>query len=177
MTLEDLDALPDDGYHYELRAGLLISEPTPGFRHGRVASRIAEILGSHARRNRLGTVVTNDSGFILSRSPDTVLGPDVSFVSRERLERIGDPVKAFPGAPDLAVEVKSPSNTPADTYAKVADYLAAGTRVVWVVDPETKCIAVYRELLSPRTVRCGEVISIEDLLPGLTVSVSEVFEL
>jgi Uma2 family endonuclease len=176
MTVEDLYALPDDGCHYELQAGVLISEPVPGWRHGRVAFRVAELLGAHVRRNGLGVVVTNDSGFVLSRSPDTVRGPDVSFVSRARLEGVGDPVTAFPGAPDLAIEVLSPGNTPASLHGKVADYLAAGTRCVWVVDPEAKTVAVYRTLLSPRTLFPGDLLEVQDVLPAFSVDVAELFE-
>ena len=175
-TIEDLYAIPDDGCQYELQAGVLISEPVPGWRHGRVAFRLAELVGAHVRRNRLGVVVTNDSGFILSRSPDTVRGPDVSFVSRERLASVGDPVAAFPGAPDLAVEVLSPSNTPAGMHAKVADYLAAGTRLVWVVDPEGRVVRAYDTLLAPRVLGCGETLDGGDVVPGFRVRVEEIFE-
>jgi Uma2 family endonuclease len=177
LTVEDLDAIPDDGRRYELQAGLLISEPAPGWRHGRVAARIATLLDAHVRKNGLGVVVSNDTGFILSRSPDTVLGPDVSFVSRERLEKVGDPVTAFPGAPDLAVEILSPSNTPRGIHAKVADYLAAGTSCVWIVDPHLKTIIEHRSLLAPRTLQPEDVLEAQDILPGLVVRVEEVFEL
>ncbi len=177
FTIDDLYAMPDDGCHYELQAGVLVSEPVPGWRHGRVAFRVAELVGAHVRKNRLGAVVTNDSGFILSRSPDTVRGPDVSFVSRERLTSVGDPEAAFPGAPDLAVEILSPSNTPARMHAKVADYLAAGTRLVWVVDPQTKTVVEYRSLLSPRILLPGDALEAEDMLPGLALDVAELFEL
>lgn len=92
-------------------------------------------------------MITNDSGFVLSRAPDTVRGPDVSFVSRERLAIVTDPAKAFPGAPDLAVEVRSPSNTLASIRAKVADYLAA-----------------------------GDALEGQDLVPGFVASVAQLFE-
>lgn len=176
MTIEDLDALPEDGLKHELQAGVLVSEPLPGMRHGRVAIRIGELLGAHVRRHRLGVVIGNDSGFILSRSPDTVRGPDVSFVSRARFESVGDLATAFPGAPDLAVEVLSPSNTPASIHAKVADYLAAGTRQVWVVDSETATVVVYRSLLSPVRLSASQTLSGEDVVPGFQTTVAALFE-
>ena len=176
LTIDDLYAMPEDEWKYELQAGVLIAEPVPGYRHGRVAFRVAELLGAHVRKLRLGIVATNDSGFILSRSPDTVRGPDVSFVSRERFESVGDLVTAFPGAPDLAIEVLSPSNTPAGIHAKVADYLAAGARAVWVVDGETKTVVAYRSLLSPRTLLPGDVLEGEDVVPGFRVDVATIFE-
>jgi Uma2 family endonuclease len=85
--------------------------------------------------------------------------------------------RVFPGAPDLAVEVVSPSNAPAAIHAKVADYLAAGTRLVWVVDTEEDKIDVYRTLLAPRTTARGETLSGEDVVPGFEAAVDEVFDL
>ena len=121
LTAEDLYVMPDDEYSHELQAGLLISEPRPGFRHGRIVATITEMLVTYVRPRRLGVVLAGDSGFILARKPDTVRGPDVAFVTREHFERSGDTVRAFAGAPDLAVEVVSPSNTATEMYAKVAD--------------------------------------------------------
>jgi Uma2 family endonuclease len=121
-------------------------------------------------------VLGNDAGFILARSPDTVRGPDVSFVSRVRYDTANE-VGAFPGAPDLAVEVWSPSNTPAAIHAKVGDYLAAGTRCVWVLDPDTGTVAVYRSLLCPRTFGGSDFLDGEDVVPGFRVGVAEIFEI
>lgn len=177
MTVEDLYGLPEDGMKYELQGGMLVSEPLPGSRHGRVALQMGALLNAHVRRKRLGVVFGNDSGFILSRTPDTVRGPDVSFVSRARYEASKDLVGAFPGAPDLAVEVLSPSNTPAAIHAKVGDYLAAGTRLVWVIDPASETVAVYRSLLSPRILSEGDVLEGEDAVPGFRAEVSELFEI
>ena len=103
-------------------------------------------------------------------------GPDVAFVSRERHERSGDTVRAFVGAPDLAVEVLSPSTTPAAMHAKVADYLAAGTRRVWVVDPETQTVTVYASLLSPLVRGEDDTLDGEDVIPGFTVRVGDIFD-
>lgn len=177
LTVDELYSMPDAELKHELQSGLLISEPLPGTRHGWIAVRIASLLDAHVRRSRLGVVLGNDSGFLLARSPDTVRGPDVSFVSRARFDALEDPVKAFPGSPDLAVEVLSPSNTPASMHAKVADYLAAGTRLVWVVDPEVETVVVYRSLLSPRTLHSEESLAGEDVLPGFHVDVAELFEI
>ena len=177
MTVEDLYVMPDDGFNYELQAGLLVSEPLPGGRHGRVVAAVAEILRAHVRKHRLGVVFAGDSGFVLARKPDTVRGPDVAFVSRERFERSDDVVKAFAGAPDLAVEVLSPSNTPAAMHAKVADYLAAGTRRVWVVDPEARTVTVSTSLLWPHRLGEAEMLDGDDVVPGFRVRVGEIFEL
>ena len=169
--------MEDDGLKHELQAGILVSEPLPGFRHGRVALKTGALLLAHASRRDLGVVLSNDSGFVLARRPDTVRGPDVAFISHERLAAVDDPVGAFPGAPDLAVEILSPSNTPALLHAKVADYLAAGTRLVWLVDPERETVTVHRSLLSPRVLSLDEELDGEDVVPGFRVRVAELFEI
>ena len=168
--------MPDDGYTYELQAGLLVSEPLPGGRHGSVMAAVAELLRTHVKKHRLGVVFAGDSGFILARKPDTVRGPDVAFVSTERYEQNRDTVRAFAGAPDLAVELLSPSNTTAGRHAKVADYLAAGTRRAWVVDPEAHTVTVYASLLWPHVLREDEFLEGDDVIPGFQVRVGELFE-
>ncbi len=176
-TADDLDRMPEDGWKHELQAGVLVSEPLPSPRHGRIAAEICARLHHHARSQRLGVVIGNDSGFLLARSPDTVRGPDVAFVSRDRYAAAGDPVTAFPGAPDLAIEVLSPSNTPAEVRAKVADYLAAGTQLVWVVDAERRTVTAYRSLLAPRILMETDVLEGEDVVPVFRLEVAEIFEI
>ena len=177
MTVEDLYTMPDDGYKYELQAGMLVSEPLPGFRHGRLMIRMAELLSAHVRKHHLGVVTAGVSGFILARKPDTVRGPDVAFVSTERFEQSGDTVRAFSGAPDLAVEVLSPSNTPAGIRAKVADYFAAGTRRVWLVDSEAKSVTDYASFLSPHEFGEDDFLEGGEVIPGFRVRIGEIFEL
>ena len=169
--------MPDDGYKYELQAGMLVSEPLPGFRHGRVIARVTELLSEYVRQHRLGVVISGDSGFILARKPDTVRGPDVAFVAKARFEQSGDTVRAFSGAPDLAVEVLSPSNTPAGIRAKVADYFAAGARRVWLVDSDAKSVTDYASLLSLHELGEDEVLEGGEVIPGFSVRVGEIFEL
>ena len=82
----------------------------------------------------------------------------------------------FCGAPDLAIEILSPSNRPGETHAKVADYLAAGSKLVWVVDPAHSVVSVYRSLLAPRGVEAGDMLSGDDVLPGLSISVAALLE-
>jgi Uma2 family endonuclease len=156
---------------------MLLAEPLPGSRHGSVTAAVAGILREHVKKHRLGVVFAGDSGFVLARKPDTVRGPDVAFVSRERFERNADNLRAFSGAPDLAVEVLSPSNTPAAMHAKVADFLAAGTRCVWVVDPESQTVTVYTSLLGPYRLGEAETLNGGDVVPGFRVRVGEIFEL
>ena len=178
LTVEEFQARSDASDTVEeLVAGRIVSEPLPSARHGRVVAQIATILASFVRPRRLGIVVTGDSGFLLARNPDTLRGPDVAFVTRERYAALGDDARVFPGAPDLAVEVLSPGNTPAAIHAKVADYLAAGTRVVWVVDTQDDRIDVYRELLTPSTLKRGDTLTGDDVVPGFEATINEIFDL
>jgi Uma2 family endonuclease len=176
LTIEDLEALPDDGRRYELEAGRLLAEPPPAPLHGRIVTMVATLLQSFVRPRGLGVVLTADAGFVLGRSPDTMRGPDVAFVTRERYEGLADETRAFPGPPDLAVEVLSPSARSSETHSKVADYLAAGTRLVWVVDPQLEQVTVYRSLLGPRRLDPQDELDGEDVLPGFRAAVREVFE-
>jgi Uma2 family endonuclease len=175
-TVEDLYTLPDDGLKHELEAGVLVSEPLPGFRHGLVMTTVSRLLDTYVRAHRLGVVLTGDSGFVLARRPDTVRGPDVAFIAEARLTAVDDPALAYPGPPDLAVEVLSPGNRQAAIRAKVADYLAAGTRLVWVLDPERETVAVYRTLLAPRLLSSEDDLDGEDVVPSFRTSVAALFE-
>ena len=176
LGVSDLYAMPDDEFHHELVRGQLVSEPPPGARHGRVASRIVYQL----QRAALGSdfiVVTCDAGFILHRSPDTVRAPDVALVSRNRYLALEDESRLIPGAPDLAVEVLSPRNTRAEMHEKVADYLAAGTAMVWVADPQSKVVVTYRDILAPRSLAGSDMLPAGGLLRGFRIAVSELFAL
>ena len=114
-----------------------------------------------------------ESGYVLFTCPDTVRGPDASFVRRER---IPDPIpRGFARfAPDLAIEVLSPSNRPGEVLEKVGDYLNAGTLVVWVIDPDRRQARVYRADGTMVTVTENEPLDGEDVLPGFTCVLSEV---
>lgn len=176
MRVESLYAMPDDGRKYELQAGMVVSEPLPGFRHGRVMFVVAKILDAHVGPRDLGVVIVGDAGFVLARAPDTVRGPDVAFVAKGRATDQLDKAHAFEGAPDLAVEVLSPGNAHAEMHAKIGDYFAGGTRLVWVVDPESRTVTVYESLLSPRVLAQSDVIDGGDVVPGFSARVGDLFE-
>jgi Uma2 family endonuclease len=122
----------------------------------------------------LGVVFT-ETAYVLSRDPDTLRGPDVSFVRSERFEANEARRSYIRGGPDLAVEILSPSNRPGEMRARVAEYLAAGTRLVWVVDPERETVTTYRSLFEPRRVGRDGTLDGEDVLPGLSISAAELF--
>ena len=163
--------LPDDGYRHELEAGYVIAEPFPVHRHDRVRWRLESALRRFVEAHGLGEVFA-EAGYVLARDPDTVRGPDLSFLTRERLMGFDDS-RFFEGAPDLAVEILSPSNRPGEMRAKVAEYLSAGARLVWVVDPERRVVTTYRELLRPREVGEGGVLEGEDVLPGFAIELDQ----
>ncbi|MGH7589063.1 MAG: Uma2 family endonuclease [Gemmatimonadota bacterium] len=173
MSIEDFERLPDDGSRRELVRGQVVKEPPAGFRHGGIAARIAGLLDSFVRQNDLGEVVTAETGFVLFDEPPTVRAPDVAFVTRERLTF--DPDGFAPLAPDLAVEIVSPSNTVSEIHHKVMDYLDAGTRLVWVVEPRTRSVTAYRSLKQIRLLTGDDEIDGADVLPGLRLKVSELF--
>lgn len=147
-----------------------------GFNHGRIAHTLGRLIGNFVGENSLGIVTAAETGFILSRDPDTVRAPDVGFVSRDRA--VDAPTRGFfPGPPDLAVEVLSPDDTATEVLAKVEDWLRAGTLEVWVVDPGHKTISVYRHEKDQTRVTNhtadDEVIS--SVLPGLRLAVRDMF--
>jgi Uma2 family endonuclease len=174
LTAADLLALEDDRWRHELEAGFLLSEPLPTPRHDRVRRRLETLLEAFVAEHRLGEVF-GEAGFVLARDPDTVRGPDLSFVRAARLVNLDDS-RFFEGAPDLAVEILSPSNRPYQVRAKVADYLEAGSQVVWVVDPEKRGVTSWRSILAPRVVGFDGELDGEDVLPGLRVPVAALFE-
>jgi Uma2 family endonuclease len=175
MNANDLLVLPEDTRRHELVAGLVVSEPPASFRHGDLAAEVFARLSEYVRQRDLGRVVSTETGFLLARDPDTVRAPDVAFVSRSTIERAGVFRGYFPGAPDLAVEVLSPSERPADVHAKIGDYLAAGSRIVWVIDPSSRQVRVHRSLLKPSILEETATLEGDDVLPGFSVSVAALF--
>jgi len=175
MTADQLLALPDDDRRHELVAGSVVSEPPASFRHGDIAAEVFRRLIEFVRREDLGRVVSTETGFLLARDPDTVRAPDVAFVSHSRFQRAGAFRGYLPGPPDLAVEVLSPSERPADVHAKIGDYLAAGTRLVWMIDPSRRQVRIYRSLLQPSILDETAMLEGDDLLPGFSVRVDRLF--
>lgn len=175
MTAEQLYMLPDEtADRLELVRGRLVREPPATPEHGGVIVRLAARLHAFAERTGLG-MVTSDAGFLLAADPDTVRAPDLAFVARDRIPAPGTTGAYWPLAPDLAVEILSPSNTASETREKVLDYLETGSRVVWVLDPRHRTVALYRSQGDIRILGAGEVLTGDDVLPGFGVGVDEVF--
>ncbi len=175
MTAEDLLKLPDDGRRYELVRGKLIRMSPSGSRSSIVSGRISNRVGPFVEQHRLGFCGDSDWGFILASNPDVVRAPDVGFVRADRIPPEGIPEGFWPGAPDLAVDVLSSSDRFSDVLEKVQEYLAAGTRLIWVVDPDARRATVFRPAPAPVTVGADSELSGEDVLPGFVLKLAEVW--
>lgn len=172
VTAEELLAMPR-GEPCELVAGEVVMLTHPVYEHGEIVGTVGSLMRAHAARSKLGKVIGR-VGFVLSRDPDTVRAPDVAFVRQDRQPK--ERAKYFPGAPDLAVEVVSPSDRLADVDDKTQQWLAAGTPLVWVVWPVTRSVTVHRAGQAPRILHEQDAITGEDVLPGFECRVAEFFE-
>jgi Uma2 family endonuclease len=170
-TEADLLRSPRDGRKYELVDGEIRVSPAGG-RHGAVAVRLSARLLAFVEPRGLGHVFDSSTGFRLPGG--NVRSPDVSFVSRGRFEGDELPEGFSPVPPDLAVEVLSPEDRSRDVLDKVGEYLDAGVRLVWVIDPGARSATAYRALASARTLGAGEDLEGEDVLPGFRCPLSEV---
>src|SRR5207248_4392981 len=142
MTAEELLNASIPNKRTELVRGVLVVREPPGGRHGSVTMNLGLRIGNYVERTGAGQVFAAETGFTVARGPDTVRAPDIAFVRRERLPD-PDP-RGFPDlAPDLVVEVLSPDDRPGAVLAKVADWLSAGTKLVWVIDPMRRVARVY----------------------------------
>jgi Uma2 family endonuclease len=172
-TAEQLYALPDRK-RYELDRGALRVREPPGGVHGRVATRLAHLLHGHVERHDLGTVLVQ-AGYVLARSPDTVRGPDLSFVGKARMTAEQVPETFIPGTPDLAVEILSPEDRPGEIDEKVADYLRARARQVWIVDPRHHGIVIHYPGRPALALRRADTLTGDDVVLGFACPVAEVF--
>jgi Uma2 family endonuclease len=165
----------DDTHRYELVQGELITMTPAGFEHGRIAIRLGAHMQVYVEDNRLGSVCAAETGFRIASKPDTVLAPDVGFVRVDRVPEGRLPAGYFPGAPDLAVEVLSPNDTSARTQNKVEMWLRHGAQLVWVVEPDTQTVHVYRADGSVSLLHVGDALDGEKLLPGFTYPLARLF--
>jgi Uma2 family endonuclease len=165
MTADELLRTPLPDKRVELVRGVLVVREPAGFRHGAVSATLTGLLREHAAAHRLGRVVAAETGFLLATDPDTVRAADVAFVRRERLPD-PEPAGYAELAPDLVVEVVSPGDRPGETLTKVGEWLTAGTRLVWVVDPTRRLARVYRQDGSEALLDEGQSLDGEDVIPG-----------
>ncbi len=171
-TAAELGRLPE-GWRYEIDEGKLIIMAPAGFAHNDITTNVVLLLGPFARAQKLGKVLTNELGVLLSRNPDILRGLDVAFYSNERLAHIKDK-SGFPEVPpDLAVEVHLPSEP--DMERKVRQYLEAGVRSVWVIDPQTRSLTIHRPGQESVTLSDPATTVLEPVLPGFSCHLAEIF--
>ena len=173
MTAEELMNLPDDNLRHELINGELIKMPLPKFPHGRAATRLGGRLIQFVEDHDLGEVFP-EVGYQLTWDPDTVLGPDLSFISKERLKEVGEVTGYWQGAPDIAVEVLSPGDRPGKVKMKISRWLSSGAQV-WIVDPKHCTVTVYRSETDTTTFSGSDFLESQDLLPGFRLSLDRIF--
>ena len=176
MTAEELLNMPDDGFRYELVRGELRKMSPAGYVHGEYAASILISLGAQVKANRLGKVYAAGTGFKLESNPDHVRAPDAAFVQRERTEAVEDGPGYYPGAPDLVIEVISPSDRYTEVDEKVSDWLNAGAQAVVVVNPRGRVVRVHRSLTDVVVLTESDTLDVSDIVEGWQMPVREIFE-
>jgi len=162
------------GKQVELVSGRLVVREPPGLRHGRIISRLAKAMMDHADAHGLGEVLASEIGYHVARDPDTVRAPDISFIARDRTPS-ADLVGYPEFAPDIVVEVLSPTDRAGYVNRKVGDWLVGGARLVWVIDPARRMARVYRPDGPDDVVLEGELLDGEDVLPGFSFAMRSLF--
>jgi Uma2 family endonuclease len=174
MTAEELLHVHIPNKQVELVRGALVVRELPGYLHGEIVARLAYAVMHHAKAQGLGQVLVGDAGFKLASDPDTVRGPDVAFIRRDRILH-PVPMGYAPMAPDLVVEVLSPNDRPGEVLAKVGGWLSAGTSLVWVVDPGRRLARIYRSDGSETVVSVDGALEGEAALPGFSCPLADLF--
>ena len=169
MTMEEF--LENDIEGYEYVKGELVPMAAAAIVHGEIGSNIHLLLGLYVRENKLGRLYSLETTFKLG---DRVVKPDIAFVSIERLSE--DKFKGFPDAPDLAIEIVSPTDKHYNVTEKALAYLEAGTRLVWVIEPIAKTVMVYRSPTDFTLLSCEDTLTGEDVVEGFTCPVAQLFE-
>ena len=181
LTADDLKALPENVWRYELVHGRLVRMPPTGFQHGTIGSRLVSALENFVDAHALGRVTAAETGFLLSQpdEPDTVLAPDVAFISADRVPTPDTPDwTGFPRlAPDLVVEIASPGQHRPEMAIKANTWLAAGVRLVWVVWPSTQQVEIWEPDREPamRTLMKSDELDGGTVLPGFTFPISRLW--
>ena len=167
--------MPTAGRRLELVKGKVYEMPPAGGRHGSVAMRIGFVLTGYVRAHNLGETFAAETGFILHRDPDTVRAPDAAFVAAGRFPEGELPTGYLDVVPDLVVEVTSPNDRAREISDKVEGWLAAGVRLVWVINPATRSAAVYRSLEDSERLSPEDSLDGGDVIPGFSTELRELF--
>jgi Uma2 family endonuclease len=175
MTAEQLLVLDLPGKSTELVRGRLIVREPPSAHHGKIAARLLFLLGQQVYPQHLGDLFAQDTGFQIEWNPDTIRAPDVAFVDKSRTSLI-DTRSFGPLAPDLVAEILSPDDRPGEVLKKIGDWLDAGVRLVWVIDPRRQEALVYRPDGSVTRIDVSGALEGEDVLPGFSCPLADVLK-
>jgi len=176
LTVEEFARLPDDGGLKELVRGKVVEMNMPMPRHGQVCSKIDRIYGNYAEDHDLGHVVSNDTGVVTERDPDSVRGADIAFYSYSKVAKGPLPTEHLSVAPDVVFEVLSPDDRWPKVLGKVSEYLDADVHAVCVVDPQKKLVRVYRADGSTESLEPGEELTLPEFAEEFHVPVHRIFE-
>lgn len=174
-TEAELEALPADGYDHEVVNGELVMSPKNNWLHGDICVRLVVALANFNQRHRLGAIFDSSTGFWMENL--NCRAPDISFVCKERLKGLKRrEAKFFQGAPDLAVEVLSPSNTRREVDERLSDYFSSGAQLAWVIDPERELVEICHAPTQRRLLGSGGMLDGEQLLPGFQYPIADLFK-
>jgi Uma2 family endonuclease len=174
-TADDLANMPDHGKTYELHNGVLIEVAGSKRRQTRLAAWIIYLITKFIVENNLrGEVSGADGTYVLGRYNTRI--PDVAYVTAETADNQPAEDEFYRGAPDLAVEVVSESNTPTEMQQRAGEYISAGSRIVWIVDPKNRTVDVYKPDADIQTLSGNAVVDGGDVLPGFNITVAELFQ-
>jgi Uma2 family endonuclease len=173
-TDQEFMTLPEDGGRYELVNGEVVDVGNSGMEHGNIGIFLGGAIELYVRSKKLG--VTCDSSTAFTLKTGNKRSPDVSFIAKERLQGIKRlPKGFFQGAPDLAVEVISPSNTFEEIHNKLVEYFDNGCRLAWVIHPDEQSVLVYRQPRPDQLLKLGDRLEGEEVIPGFSLPVADLF--
>lgn len=176
-TEAELEALPNEGYLHEVVDGRLIMSPKNNFFHERICMRLSTAMNAFVNERRLGVVLGSSAGFWMSNR--NCRAPDISFVSKARMDALGFKPSSrtfFPGAPDLAIEVLAPSNSTVEIQERLEDFFSSGAQLAWVIHPEEEFVEVCDSPTERQIFGAGALLDGEKLLPGFQFPIANLFK-
>jgi Uma2 family endonuclease len=176
-TEAELQSLPEDGYIHEVVNGELVMSQKNDFFHGGICLRLSTALANFNRVHKLGVVLDSSTSFWMKNR--NCRAPDISFVSRTRLEELGfEPSTRafFPGAPDLAAEILSPNNSRREIDERLKDFFASGTKLAWIIDPDGRHAEVCGSVTQRKLIGSGGFLEGEDVLPRFSYPIANLFK-
>jgi Uma2 family endonuclease len=174
MTAEEFMQLPRGESQHELINGELITMVLPRLPHGRIQARLVAPFSQFVSEHDLGEVF-GELGFLLTVDPDTVIGPDVCFISKQRLQEEGEVKGFWPGPPDIAAEIVGPSDTRPKVRERTLQWLRYGAKQVRIVNPKDRTVTIHRSPSDATTFSGSDYLEAQDLLPGFRLSLDRIF--